>query len=92
MNGQRVPLPKEVLRKHAPLATLRFETGRTNGGRDKLRFTAHTLKGSVRYFGAGQVYEHAAQLEDMGRKGEFAGAGAIFAVLEGEFSDYLRGI
>ena len=55
-----------------------------NGDHARLRFAAHTLKGSVRYFGANQVCEHAAKLEDMGRKGELAGAEAIFAALEEE--------
>ncbi len=51
-----------------------------------LRLAAHTLKGSVRYFGAKRVGEHAAKLEDMGRKGELADAEAIFAALEGELA------
>lgn len=50
----------------------------------KLKFAAHTLKGSVRYFGANQVCQHAAKLEDMGRNGKLVGAEAVFAVIEEE--------
>ena len=69
------------------------------GNHAKLRLAAHTLKGSVRYFGADQVCEHAAKLEDMGRKGELVDAEAILAALAGEtgrliaaLSDNLQGI
>jgi two-component system, sensor histidine kinase and response regulator len=70
-----------------------------NGDHAKLRFAAHTLNGSVRYFGANQVCEHVAQLENMGRKGELADSETILADLEVEIaqvtavlSDYLRGV
>jgi HPt (histidine-containing phosphotransfer) domain-containing protein len=69
-----------------------------NGDRTRLQFAAHTLKGSVRYFGATQACGNAAQLENMGRKGELADAEAILAALEAEISqvtavlsDYLQG-
>ncbi len=69
-----------------------------NGDNAGLRFAAHTLKGSVRYFGASQVCQHAAKLEDMGRKAESAGAEAILASLDAELarvtaalSEYLKG-
>jgi signal transduction histidine kinase/CheY-like chemotaxis protein len=64
----------------------------------KLRLAAHTLKGAVRYFGAKEVCEHAARLEDMGRIGALAEARPIFAALEAEIArvtavlaDYVRG-
>ena len=70
-----------------------------SGDHGKLRFAAHTLKGAVRYFGATEACDHAAKLEDMGRKGEIADAEAMSADLEAEIarvigalSDYLRGI
>ena len=76
-------------------AICRAITNRDHAG---LRFAAHTLKGAVRYFGASQVCEHAAELEDLGRKGELAHAEAIFAALEKELApvtallaDHLRG-
>jgi CheY-like chemotaxis protein len=63
----------------------------------RLRFAAHTLKGSLRYFVADRACRHAVSLEDLGRKGELAGAAPILALLEGDLeqvtaalSDYLR--
>jgi HPt (histidine-containing phosphotransfer) domain-containing protein len=68
-----------------------------NGDHAKLRFAAHTLKGSMRYFGACQVCERAVKLEDMGRKGQLVDPEAILADLEGEIArliaalgDYLQ--
>ncbi len=40
-----------------------------NGDRGKLRMAAHTLKGSVRYFGAERLFEYAARLEAAADKG-----------------------
>ena len=37
--------------------------------RTKLRLSAHTLKGSLRYLGAARVFEEAYRLETMGRDG-----------------------
>ena len=70
-----------------------------NGDRTKLRLTAHTLKGSMRYFGAFQICERAAKLEDMGRKGDLTDSETILGDLEAEvtqvtaiLSDYVREI
>jgi two-component system sensor histidine kinase/response regulator len=51
-----------------------------------LRLAAHTLKGSIRYFGRGPAYELAFQLEEMGRQGRFEGAAETLAALEGEIA------
>ncbi len=68
----------------------------SSGDHAGLRFAAHTLKGSVRYFGANQVCQHTAKLEDMGHTGNLAEADATVAALDGELakvtavlSDYL---
>jgi two-component system sensor histidine kinase/response regulator len=49
-----------------------------------LRLSAHTLKGSVRYFGATVVYDRAYTLERMGQTGDMAGAEQVLADLERE--------
>ncbi|MEQ8791148.1 MAG: response regulator [Pirellulaceae bacterium] len=49
-----------------------------------LRRAAHTLKGSVRLFGAHQANELAYRLETMGRDEQFEGAAETLAELEGE--------
>ena len=89
----------EAALEEIPQLMLAIRQAIASGDHAKLRFAAHTLKGSVRYFGARQVYEHAAKLEDMGRRDELVDAEAICAALEGEISrvtavlsDYLRGV
>jgi CheY-like chemotaxis protein len=79
------------------MAAIRQAIG--SGDRPKLKFSAHKLKGSVRYFGANEACEHAARLEDMGREGDLADSAAVLAGLEAEvaqvtavLSDYLRGL
>ncbi|HUT94750.1 MAG TPA: response regulator [Thermoguttaceae bacterium] len=49
-----------------------------------LRLAAHTLKGSIRYFGQGPAYQHAYRLEEMGRDGQLEDAGPTLAALEGD--------
>ena len=51
-----------------------------------LRLAAHTLKGSIRYFGQGPAYHLAGRLEQMGREGQWEGAAEILAALEGEIA------
>jgi HPt (histidine-containing phosphotransfer) domain-containing protein len=58
------------------------------GGSDlgALQLAAHTLKGSIRYFGQGPAYQQAYRLEEMGRDGDLEGAGEAVAALEGEIA------
>jgi CheY-like chemotaxis protein len=49
-----------------------------------LMLAGHTCKGSVRYFGATPAFDHAYQLEMMGREGNLQGAADVLAVLEQE--------
>jgi len=49
-----------------------------------LRLGAHTLKGSIRYFGVTPAFDLAFELEQMGQRSEFAGASRQYAVLEVE--------
>ncbi|MFQ5473402.1 MAG: response regulator, partial [Dehalococcoidia bacterium] len=51
-----------------------------------LRLAAHTLKGSIRYFGQSAAYEHAYRLEKIGREGPLEDAGEVVPVLEGEMA------
>ena len=54
------------------------------GDAEGLRLAAHTLKGSIRYFGEGPAYRLAYRLEMMGRDGQLEGAAGVLAVLAGE--------
>ena len=56
----------------------------TNQDATALRLAAHTCKGSVRYFGTNPAFDHAYQLEIMGREGKLQGAPEVLAVLEQE--------
>lgn len=49
-----------------------------------LRLYAHTLKGSIRYFGPTEAFNMAFELEKMGRDGIFAGAEGIFEKVKKE--------
>ena len=54
-----------------------------NGGDAKaLRLAAHTLKGSIRYFGAQSVLEPAMRLETMAQNEDLQGAGEVVSVLD----------
>jgi PAS domain S-box-containing protein len=52
------------------------------GDRSQLRLAAHTLKGSVRYFGAEQLFQSAARLEELAQAGKPEEIGAIQHSLE----------
>jgi len=51
---------------------------------DGLQRAAHTLKGSMRYFGADAAFAQAYQLECMGREVRFDGADETFQQLESD--------
>jgi HPt (histidine-containing phosphotransfer) domain-containing protein len=53
--------------------------GRRDG--TSLRLAAHTLKGSIRYFGRTPAFDRAYRLECMGRDGDWASAGDCLAEL-----------
>ncbi|MGA2256371.1 MAG: response regulator [Thermoguttaceae bacterium] len=52
------------------------------GDSQALRLAAHTLKGSIRYFGAQRVLEPAVRLEVMGQDNHLEGAGEVLSVLD----------
>jgi two-component system, sensor histidine kinase and response regulator len=54
----------------------------TAGDSQALRLAAHTLRGSVRYFGAQPVVEPAQRLEALGQNGQFEGVADILPELE----------
>jgi CheY-like chemotaxis protein/HPt (histidine-containing phosphotransfer) domain-containing protein len=57
-----------------------------------LNRAAHTLKGMVAFFGAGEATEAALQLERMGREGALDGAVAAWAKLAGEVERLRSGL
>ena len=57
-----------------------------------LRLAAHTLKGSVRYFGAAQAVDYAAQLERMGQDRDLTAAPPVFANLDVEMARFVKSL
>ena len=51
-----------------------------------LHGAAHTLKGALRYFGAQSAFEHAFQLETMGRNGALEDPESVFSLLQEEIA------
>jgi len=51
-----------------------------------LKLAAHTLKGSIRYFGQTLAYQQAFRLEKMGQDKQLEGAGEVLSALEGEMA------
>jgi CheY-like chemotaxis protein len=58
----------------------------TRGDADALRLAAHTLKGSVRYFGATPAFDLAVQLEQIGKDGDLSQSLEKLAVLKAHTS------
>jgi len=54
-----------------------------------LHLAAHTIKGTLRYFGARQAFDHAFQLENMGRSAALENAAAVLASLESEMEQVI---
>jgi PAS domain S-box-containing protein len=52
-----------------------------------LRLSAHTLRGSLRYFGDTPAVEHLSRLETMGQDRNLAGAAATLATLQEEMAE-----
>jgi two-component system, sensor histidine kinase and response regulator len=70
----------------------------TDGDQAKLRFSAHALRGDLRYFGASQACDYAARLESMAHEGNLENAETVLGVLEVEIArvtaalrDYVSG-
>ena len=79
-------ISKEELPKH--LESLRDAVEAKDGTRVAL--TAHTLKGMLANLSASHAADIAAQLERMGRNGEVAGYGEVFANFERNAKNLLR--
>jgi PAS domain S-box-containing protein len=63
-----------------------------DGDSARLQLTAHTLKGSMRYFGANRAIQLAFRLEKMGEDGNLDDAAAALVSLEAEMDRLLRAL
>ena len=82
-------LLKEVVEAYleeSPRLLSDLHTAISGGDAPLLRRASHTLKSSMRYFGATRLYELAARLESMGREGQLQDAESSLAALSGDLS------
>ena len=79
---------EEIFSLASPMRTCAVDISAAiaDGNAKALRIAAHTLKGSMRYFGAGRGYEYAFELEQMGQQGSLGSAASAFAKLQGEMA------
>jgi PAS domain S-box-containing protein len=74
----------ELALKEIPMLTAQIRQAVEEGDGNKLRLTAHTLKGSVRYFGPGPAFDHVCRLEEIGSQNRWEDAPALLSALETE--------
>ena len=75
----------EMYQTEAPTLLSALREAVANGDAEKLRHTAHTLKGTSNNLGVKQVAVLSAELEKKGRSGSVAGAAEVLAQLEQEY-------
>jgi CheY-like chemotaxis protein len=83
--GDDEQLLKEVIDiflRDAPRSMQQMSEAVANGDAKRLERAAHTLKGSVGYFGAERTFRAAHRLEMLAKQGDLAAAGAGFAELK----------
>ena len=88
----------ETFLEESPRLLSTIRQALAGGDPSALRIAAHTLKGSMHYFGSTRAYERAFELEKMGQQGKLGDAAETLAALEAEMArllpallDYLRG-
>jgi CheY-like chemotaxis protein len=74
----------DAVLEESPGLLTRIRRSIAAGDAPGLRLAAHTLKGSIRYFGQSRAFELAYRLEEMGRDATLDGAEQTLAALEGE--------
>ncbi|NLX99992.1 MAG: response regulator [Rhodopirellula sp.] len=75
--------PRQILSIHEALA---------GGDHQALRLAAHTLKGSIRYFGDTPAYRHALGVEDLAKEDRLPEAGRLVPALEEEMRHFLHAL
>jgi len=74
----------EAFREESPRLMAEIRRAVEAGDAAALRVSAHSLKGSLRYFGAHQAFDDAFQLEKMAKQNDLSIAESFLASLEGE--------
>ncbi len=76
----------DAVLEEAPRLLAEMRQAIAAGNAAALRLSAHTLKGSIRYFGPSPAYQRASRLEAMGREGRLENAEEVLTALEGEMA------
>jgi signal transduction histidine kinase/DNA-binding response OmpR family regulator/HPt (histidine-containing phosphotransfer) domain-containing protein len=79
-----------IFREDCPAHLRAIREALTQGHPQELERVAHSLKGSLRTFGAAAAAQTADQLERLGHGGSVAGAGELVAILEGQVEALLK--
>jgi HPt (histidine-containing phosphotransfer) domain-containing protein len=87
----------EIAREEVPRLVADIRRAVAEGDAVRLRLAAHTLKGSLRYFGKTAAFAQALGVEELARRGDLPAAAAALPQLEAEIerivlslSDYLQ--
>ena len=81
-NPQLLRIVVEAALDELPRLLTALRQAADQGDATRLRLTAHTLKGSLRYFGKTGAFEHVCVLEKMGQEHNLAGVAERLAALE----------
>jgi signal transduction histidine kinase/DNA-binding response OmpR family regulator/HPt (histidine-containing phosphotransfer) domain-containing protein len=79
-----------IFREDCPTHLRAIREALTQGHPQELERVAHSLKGSLRTFGAAEAAQTADQLERLGHGDSVAGAGELVAILEGQVEAVLK--
>jgi CheY-like chemotaxis protein len=80
----------ELFLEHSPKWMSEIRGAVDAGDAQKLRESAHALKGSVSNFVQNGPYDIAFELESKGRSGDLSGASSLFSTLEVEVAGFCR--
>jgi CheY-like chemotaxis protein/HPt (histidine-containing phosphotransfer) domain-containing protein len=80
----------EAALEEIPRLSRSIERAVTERNSNDLRLSAHTLKGSLRCFGAAPAIEQAQRLEQMGHDGDLCGAAEALRLLDAQTQEVVR--
>ena len=89
-NPQLVRIMAEAVIEQVPLLIAQIDRAIDVGDAKVVQLSAHTLKGSLRYFGKGTAMEQITRLEQMGKARNLAEATGPLAILETEVMQILQ--
>ncbi|NUQ66391.1 MAG: Hpt domain-containing protein [Pirellulales bacterium] len=89
---ETLKLLMEAAMEECPLRMRSIHEALAGGNGKSLHLAAHTLKGSLRYFGDSPAFRHALSLECLAKEGRLDEAGRLAAALEEELRHFLQAL